>query len=215
MESTHGIVIIRNILSIEDQIKLIDIVERKGGLKDKDDKWNFFDKRGRCFSSLCNYPSEDSKFILDLCAKFKSQAENLDKTLIWKDVTHLLTLWYPDENGMGWHVDGFGGNDGDEGAPVYSLTLGNTCVFQYKLVGTKKAISVELCSGDLIVFGGPQRLMPHSVKKVISDSCKTIPGINARINLTFRTCSDLTHEMEEKYQTNNYVETLRERWNKK
>lgn len=215
MESIPGIVIIRNILSIEDQIKLIDIVKRKGGLKDTDDKWNFFGKRGRCFSSLHNYPLEDFKFILDCCAKFKIQAENLDKTLIWKDVTHVLTLFYPDENGMGWHVDGFNGNDGDEGAPVYSLTLGNTCIFQYKLVGTKKSVSVELHSGDLIVFGGPQRLMPHSVKKVISDSCQTIPHLNARVNLTFRTCTDLSLEMEEKYKTNNYVETLREKWSKK
>src|SRR5689334_6944578 len=100
-----GIVILRNIVSIDEQIKLVDIVKRRGGLKSNDDNWNFLNIRGRHFCSIRKYPQEDSEFLLACCNKFKTETEQLDKTLIWPDVTHLLTLWYPDTKGMGWHVD--------------------------------------------------------------------------------------------------------------
>lgn len=212
---TPGIVIYRNILSLEEQIKFIDIIKRKGGLTTTDTtgstKWNFFGKRGRCFNRLSNYPPEDAEFLKTCFVKFKHEIEAIDSTLIFPDVTHILTLWYPDSFGMKWHTDGYGGNNGDIGAPVYSLTLGNSCVFEYKLVGTKEKISVELHSGDIIVFGGPQRLMFHSVKKVRTGSFNKLENFNARINITARTCSDLTNEDDEKYQTDNYVKSLTEK----
>src|SRR5438552_3783520 len=98
--------------------------------------------------------------------RFQQLVESTDHTLIFPSITHILTLWYPDENGIKWHVDDYGRNNRDTRAPVFSLTLGNTCTFEYKLVDAEQIISVDLNSGDLIVFGGPQRLMPHSVKKI-------------------------------------------------
>jgi len=129
--------------------------------------------------------------------------------LVWAPFTHMLTLYYPSERGIGWHTDSYGGNDGDEGAPVYSLTLGNSCIFEYKLVGTKTKLSVELHSGDIIVFGGPQRLMYHSVKSVKMGTFTLKENFNARINLTLRTCTGFTEEDEAKYQTDNYDKRLR------
>lgn len=214
-ENIPGIVVLRNIITPNEQLKLIDIVERKQGLKDSESKWNFFGKRGRHFSSLNKYEESDYKFLVEICAKLKLKTEELDSTLKWHPVTHMLTLWYPDAGGMGWHVDSYGGNDGDEGAPVYSLTIGNTCIFEYKLVGTKEKQSVTLASGDLIVFGGPQRLMYHSVKKVIPGSFKLKENFDARINLTFRTCSDLSEADEQAYRTDNYVEKLKTKWAQK
>ena len=202
MESNTGIVVCRNILSREDQLKWIDIVEKKGGLK-KDGQWNFFGKRGRHFDRLSNY--EDVDYLKDCFLKFKTQVEEIDSSLAFIDITHILTLWYPNKQGIGWHTDGYGGNDGDVGAPVYSLTLGNSCIFEYKLVGTKNKISVELHSGDLIVFGGPQRLMWHTVSEVKMGS---FDGLNARINITARTCSDLTPEDDARYQTDKYIESI-------
>lgn len=214
-EQIAGIKIIRRIISLDEQLRLIDVAERNCCLKDADSKWNFFGKRGRYFSSLKKYAEADYVFLLELCARFKTRVEELDPTLCWTLPTHLLTLWYPDTAGMGWHVDGYGGNDGDEGAPVYSLTVGNSCVFEYKLVGTKTKQSVVLESGDLIVFGGPQRLMSHSVKKVLSRTFKSKENFDARINLTFRPCTNLTEIEEQSYQTDSYVARLSEKWNKK
>lgn len=202
--SVSGIVIVRNILTIEEQLKLIQIVENTGGLKDIDGNWNFFRHRGRKFSNLNKY--EDYVKLTTL--KIKTQIESIDSTLVWKPFTHMLTLWYPNNRGIGEHRDSYGGNDGDEGAPVYSLTLGNSCIFEYKLVGTKNKISVELHSGDIIVFGGEQRLMYHGVKSVKQGSFTLKENFDARINLTLRTCTGFTDEDEIKYQTDQYVKSL-------
>lgn len=214
-DRTEGIVILRKILTLDEQLKLIDMVERTGGLIDLDSKWNFFGKRGRYFSSLKKYSESDYKFLTEICSRFKTRAETVDSTVTWAPVTHLLTLWYPDTNGMGWHVDSYGGNDGDKGAPVYSLTIGNSCVFEYKLVGTKIKQSVILESGDLIIFGGPQRLMPHSVKKVLTGTFMLKENFEARINLTFRTCTDFSEADEQAYQTDIYTDRLTKKWAEK
>lgn len=215
---TSGIVVVKNILSLDEQLKLIDIVERHGNLKDENGNWNFKNNkgkslRGREFERLTNYPNEDAKFLLEISEKFKIIVESADDTLTFKKVTHMLTLLYPTQRGGGWHVDGYGGNDGDEGAPVYSLTIGNTCIFEYQLVGEEIKQKVELCSGDIIVFGGKQRLMYHMAKSILMNTFAHKPGFNARINLTFRTCSELTKDDDEKYKTENYNKRLMEKWN--
>jgi alkylated DNA repair dioxygenase AlkB len=207
MNPVPGIVIYRNILSTEDQLKLINIVETSGDLKDENNKWNFLGYRGRRFSNLDKYDD----YVKECMQKIKTKVEEIDESLVWKPFTHMLTLWYPSDKGVGWHVDSYGGNDGDEGAPVYSLTLGNSCIFEYKLVGTKEKLSVELHSGDIIVFGGEQRLMYHSVKLVKMDSFNLKENFNARINLTLRTCTGFTDEDEVKYQTGEYVKRLIEK----
>jgi alkylated DNA repair dioxygenase AlkB len=200
-----GIVIYRNILSVNDQLKLIEIIVECGGLKDENDNWNFFGYRGRRFSNLNKY----DEYVNECMKKIKTIIESVDDSLGWKPFTHMLTLWYPKDRGVGWHVDNYGGNDGDEGAPVYSLSLGNSCVFDYKLVGTNKKISVELHSGDIIVFGGEQRLIYHSVPSIKMGTFKLKDGFDARINLTLRTCTDFTDEDEANYQTDKYVERLK------
>lgn len=205
-----GIVIVRNIISVTDQLKLIDIIEDAGGLKDINGDYNFFKLRGRRFSNLNKY----DEFLMNVMQKIKTIVEEIDKTLVWAPFTHMLTLYYPDAKGIGFHVDQYGGNDGDQGAPVYSLTLGNSCIFEYKLVGTKKTIPIELHSGDIIVFGGEQRLMYHGVKSVKVNSFTLKENFNARINLTLRTCTGFTDEEEAMYQTDVYVKRILEKRNK-
>lgn len=220
----EGIVVIRGALTIDQQLSIIDIVERNSTFKDADGKWNFFGVRGRYFTHLDKYNNRegDSQYLKDCFAQFKHYAVNTDKTLDWASATHLLTFWYPKKQGIGWHTDSDkGGNDGDPGAPVYSLTIGNSCIFEYYLVGggnvevnegeKPKKYSVELRSGDLIVFGGPQRMMMHQVKKVITGTFKEKPGFNARINLTFRTLSNFTEEDEAMYDTDSYVTSLKQK----
>src|SRR5579872_751608 len=211
----QGIVILRGILSLDEQLKLIDIAKRKGGLQNEDGTFNFYG-RGRHFCGITKYPDDDAKFLGECCKRFKLKAESADPLLIWPTVTHVLTYYYPETKGLPWHVDDYGGNNGDVGAPVYSLTLGNTCVFEYKLVGGDGSINkVELNSGDLIVFGGPQREIQHTVSLVKKGSFNKIEGFDARINMTFRTCTDFSEASEALYQTDVYSKRLKDEWEKK
>jgi alkylated DNA repair dioxygenase AlkB len=87
-------------------------------LKDVNGQWNYLGYRGRCFHHLDEY----DPFIKECMQRIKETVEVLDLSLVWAPFTHRLTLYYPVKRGIGWHVDG------DQGAPVYSLTLGNSCI---------------------------------------------------------------------------------------
>jgi 2OG-Fe(II) oxygenase superfamily len=200
-----GIVVIRESLTSVEQKRLIEIITRKGGLKENGE-WNFIAGRGRHFSKIKKYEKLDCEYIQQIVIRFKNQVENLDPLLQFDTVTHVLTLVYPTTKGLNWHVDDYGGNNGDFQAPVYSLTLGNSCVFSYKPVGFHDTYHIKLQSGDLIVFGGPQREMLHAVEHVIQDKS------DLRYNLTFRTCTNFTDEEEAFYQTKPYKERLQAKW---
>ena len=71
-------------------------------------------------------------------------------------------------------------------APVVSVSLGDDAVFRFG--GRKRSDltqSLKLCSGDVLRFGGPARLMFHGIDRVIAASSRLIPG-GGRINLTLR-----------------------------
>ncbi len=92
----EGIVIIRQSLSIEEQLRLIDIIERNSVFKDQDKNWNFFGVRGRYFSNLDKYTDheEDSVFLKECFARFRNLVVATDTTLDWAPATHMLTFWY-------------------------------------------------------------------------------------------------------------------------
>jgi hypothetical protein len=218
METTKfcdGIVLIRNAVNLEEQLKIIDIVERKGDLKDINGMWNFMGRRGRHFCNLNKYEMEDREFLTNIFNEVRDTTMKIDSTIPFTVTTHLLSLWYPSKAGIGWHVDGYGGNDGDEGTPVYSLTIGNSCIFSFRRLSEegKQGVKEEviLNSGDIIIFGGPQRLMAHSVKKVIMGTFSHKEEFNARINLTFRTKIEFTEKDDEKYAAESYVNIYNER----
>jgi len=71
-------------------------------------------------------------------------------------------------------------------APVVSVSLGDTALF--RIGGTTRKAptrSIRLASGDVIVFGGPARLMYHGVDRIVCGSSRLLPG-GGRINLTLR-----------------------------
>jgi len=108
-------------------MKIIDIVKRFGGLTNPDGTPNFFGNRGRAFCALERYPHDDRKFLVSVVTKFREVVEKTDESLIYPASTHLLTLWYPDKRvwvGTVMNDRLKGGNNGDDGAPVYSLTIG-------------------------------------------------------------------------------------------
>ena len=74
--------------------------------------------------------------------------------------------------------------------PVVSLSLGAACVF--RVAGTEHRgrpwKDLELCSGDLVVFGRENRLAVHGVPKLLPDHDVPAIGLERgpRINITLR-----------------------------
>jgi alkylated DNA repair protein (DNA oxidative demethylase) len=73
------------------------------------------------------------------------------------------------------------------GAPVVSLSIGDTARFQFG--GLKRRDPVEtllLESGDAFVFGGEARLRYHGVARILPGTGPAHLGFQGRYNLTFR-----------------------------
>ncbi|MEM6762341.1 MAG: alpha-ketoglutarate-dependent dioxygenase AlkB [Pseudomonadota bacterium] len=71
-------------------------------------------------------------------------------------------------------------------APVVSVSLGDTAVFRFGGTTRRgKTQSIRLQSGDVLVFGGPARLMYHGVDRTLAGSSTVLPS-GGRLNLTLR-----------------------------
>ena len=96
--------------------------------------------------------------------------------------------WYTAGSRMGLHQDKDESPESvARGAPVVSVSLGDTAVF--RIGGLKRKDPVEtihLQSGDAFVFGGPSRLRYHGVSKIVPGTGPADLGFEGRISLTFR-----------------------------
>ncbi len=94
-----------------------------------------------------------------------------------------LVNFYGDDAKMGLHQDK---DEQDLGAPVISISLGNSCLFR---IGgnsrTDKTSSMKLASGDIVVLGGGGRLCFHGVDRIYP-ATSTLLKSGGRINLTLR-----------------------------
>jgi DNA oxidative demethylase len=94
-----------------------------------------------------------------------------------------LVNFYDCHARMGLHQDR---DEGEFAAPVVSISLGDTYCFRYGgLRRNDAAKKLELRSGDVIVLGGPARLIFHGVDKIYPCSSDLLQG-GGRINLTLR-----------------------------
>jgi len=94
-----------------------------------------------------------------------------------------LVNWYEPGARMGLHQDR---DEADFSAPVLSISLGDAGLFRF---GTTTrggpTRSVWLHSGDVLVMGGPARLIHHGIDRIRADENGLLPG-GGRINLTLR-----------------------------
>ncbi|MCP3012871.1 alpha-ketoglutarate-dependent dioxygenase AlkB [Nocardiopsis dassonvillei] len=95
-----------------------------------------------------------------------------------------LVNFYDADARMGMHQD----RDELSGAPVVSLSLGDTCVFRFGNTETRNRphTDVELRSGDLFVFGGPSRMAYHGVPRTRPGTAPPALGLDGRLNITVR-----------------------------
>jgi alkylated DNA repair protein (DNA oxidative demethylase) len=94
----------------------------------------------------------------------------------------LVNLYGPKAR-MGLHQDQ---DEEDFEAPVLSLSLGDSGLFRFG--GTERkgpTRSIQLQSGDALVFGGPSRLLFHGIDRLVSGTSSLLPN-GGRINLTLR-----------------------------
>jgi alkylated DNA repair protein (DNA oxidative demethylase) len=97
----------------------------------------------------------------------------------------LVNLYRGDAR-MGLHQDR---DEADLAAPVLSVSLGDSAMFRFG--GTQRrgpTRAVKLNSGDVVVFGGPARLMFHGIDRVLGGSSRLVPE-GGRLNLTLRRVS--------------------------
>jgi alkylated DNA repair protein (DNA oxidative demethylase) len=74
-------------------------------------------------------------------------------------------------------------------APVLSVSLGDSAVFRFGgLTRRGPTRTLKLASGDVLMFGGPARLMYHGIDRVCGGSSGLLPD-GGRINLTLRRVS--------------------------
>jgi DNA oxidative demethylase len=99
-----------------------------------------------------------------------------------------LINFYAGDGRMGVHQDKDESPESiAEGAPVVSLSLGDTARFLFG--GLKRRDPMEsllLESGDAFVFGGPARLRYHGVSRIVLGSAPRDLHLDGRFNLTFR-----------------------------
>jgi len=107
------------------------------------------------------------------------------------------TVWrlnYYKKNGkIGWHFDRHPKVPADQQhtvtSPVISVTLGDSGSFDYKdNANIEDHDTIKLNSGDVIIFGGPARLLFHRMIKVWNNSCPSTLNMHefkGRINFAF------------------------------
>jgi alkylated DNA repair protein (DNA oxidative demethylase) len=94
-----------------------------------------------------------------------------------------LVNFYDADARMGLHQDR---DERELGAPVVSLSLGDTALFRFGSDSRKGPTrSIRLQSGDAFVFGGPARLAFHGVDRLYPGTSTLLPK-GGRINLTLR-----------------------------
>jgi alkylated DNA repair protein (DNA oxidative demethylase) len=109
---------------------------------------------------------------------------------LWSDATAypappeacLVNLYRADTR-MGLHRDE---DEEPKDAPVLSVSLGDTALFRFGGLDRRHPTrTLKLASGDVLMFGGPARLMYHGIDRIQTGSSGLVPG-GGRINLTLR-----------------------------
>lgn len=200
-----GLVLMKGALNKEKQIWLAEYATKAG----EDPQHGFWttlangekvlnnDKgRGRIYDTIHAFP--DAQLVQGLCEEMVAVARKNDAHMPQMFPTHLLLLKYATPDGMCWHSDS-DPNDGDNDHPIVSVTIGNSCEFGYKLTG-KPESTITLESGDVLIWGGPNRMLLHCVHKVNSNTCPDyLPIKDVRLNFTFRDAPNVLGN-EDKYK---------------
>jgi alkylated DNA repair protein (DNA oxidative demethylase) len=96
----------------------------------------------------------------------------------------IVNLYVPGAR-LGLHQDG----EEPSAAPVVTISLGDSCVFRMAGVDRRTApfTDVVMRSGDMLVFGGPNRRIYHGVPRLMAGTSPTDLGLPpGRLSITVR-----------------------------
>jgi len=203
LKATHkiyrpGLVLLPSALDWTTQNWLIDLCFSVGK-STLDDKEGFYEEkdgrmvlnqgtRGRVIKSANVFPEE----FRELCLKMLEKARALDQTIPNMDPNTILINYYNEKASFKWHKDSEDPNliKTKQGKPIISFSIGQSAIFAYKMKYEDTNYStIRLNSGDVLIFGGPSRMIVHSVQEIIG---KTLPAPliskmrSGRLNLTIR-----------------------------
>jgi alkylated DNA repair protein (DNA oxidative demethylase) len=122
--------------------------------------------------------------LVQLSRRAVADAYGLDAAVRFLPDAAIVNLYAPDSR-LGLHQDG----DEPVDEPVVTISLGDACVFRMAGVDRRTGpfTDVRLESGDLLVFGGPNRLIHHGVPKVLTGTAPPALGLPpGRLSITVR-----------------------------
>ena len=156
---------------------------------------NTGESRGRIYDAISRFPPS----LVQHCNKAVDSACRADCQMPEMTCSHLLLNMYTTQQGLVWHRDIYE-NDGKSDHPVVNLCIGASCVFAFKHNDNDEERKVVLRSGDVILFGGPCRLIQHAVLEVLLDDCPGWMENSCRFSFTFRDSPEVIgREHEFKY----------------
>ena len=135
--------------------------------------------RGRIYAALDRFPRAAELRVM--CLRLVARARRADPAMPDMNPTHLLLNHYCKGCGIPTHIDN-AENDGESDHPVVSVSLGNTCNFEMMHSGSSwcqgyvtddppgPCHRVTLKHSDALLFGGPARMMKHTIVG------RTLPG---------------------------------------
>mmetsp|Transcript_22164 Transcript_22164/g.30824 ORF Transcript_22164/g.30824 Transcript_22164/m.30824 type:complete len:132 (-) Transcript_22164:98-493(-) len=121
----------------------------------------------------------------------------------------VLVNFYSDTGNLPWHRDNDAGDkafmDSSLGKPVVSFSIGDAADFGYKWRHEDPDQVLRLESGDCVLFGGPSRMILHSVLQIHPNTkLRALKMKKGRLNITFRDHSELeAHEINLGYDGDN------------
>jgi alkylated DNA repair protein (DNA oxidative demethylase) len=124
--------------------------------------------------------------LIALCHQAVAAAygDGVPEELAYDPDAAIVNLYEPGAK-LGLHCDGEEPSD----APVVTISLGDTCTFRLAGVDRRTGpfTDVELRSGDLLVFGGPNRRIYHGVPKIFPGTAPAALGlVPGRLSITVR-----------------------------
>ena len=194
-----GLVCLRKFMTVERQRWLADESFRLG--ESVDVQQGFFERssdgaaklnqgsRGRMILTPEAFPGDA---LREMCAEAVRAAQKVDDAMPDMNPTTCLVNFYKDGAEFKWHKDSEDPKlvKSRAGPPIVSFSVGMSADFGYKYSFEDPTHEVvRLNSGDVLLFGGPSRMIVHSVLNVHPGS---MPGhlrgkmLNGRLNVTVR-----------------------------
>ena len=152
--------------------------------------YNSTTSRGRIYRELSFFGQELSNWMLEFCDKAVEEAQKVDAAMPHMVPDHALVLYYSTNVGMREHQDS-GRNDGKGDAPIVSFNFGKSVDYLVRMNKNEEKLAVRLQSGDVILFGGPARMLYHAVRICKKEKSPYPDILVDRMNLTLRFAPDI------------------------